>query len=193
MTDTRRLLSDADVKQIIPPYGYRLVRLADIDTAIQRASVFDDGGDGADSESARSCIEILRSMLSGALIAGAESAEPVNETFAIEVPKESPAQPYSLRDDPAGIRALTADAITGALVSGYQNISPPPDSNHWLAPFWKIGRESGDKVDTDPLQGAANWLVRDCGVRYISELSRRLSIGYNRASRLIDAARKEQK
>lgn len=66
-----------------------------------------------------------------------------SEAFAIEVPKESPAQPYSLRDDPAGIRALTADAITGALVSGYQNISPPPDSNHWLAPFWEIGRESG--------------------------------------------------
>lgn len=54
-----------DAGQMVVPYGYRLVSLADIDTAIQRASVFDDGGDGADPESARSCIEILKSMLKG--------------------------------------------------------------------------------------------------------------------------------
>lgn len=87
------------------------------------------------------------------------------EAFAIEVPKESPAQPYSLRDDPAGIRALTADAITGALVSGYQDISPPPDSNHWLAPFWKIGRESGGNakqpVSSDHVPDVGNMVNQD--------------------------------
>lgn len=54
-----------DAGKMVAPHGYRLVSLADIDTAIQRASVFDDGGDGADPESARSCIEILKSMLKG--------------------------------------------------------------------------------------------------------------------------------
>ena len=53
----------ADVGKMVVPYGYRLVSLADIETAIQRASVFDDGGDGADPESARSCIEILKGMI----------------------------------------------------------------------------------------------------------------------------------
>ena len=49
-----------------------------------------------------------------------------------------------------------------------------------------------DKVDADPLQGAADWLVKECGVKYIAELARRLSIGYNRATRLMETARKEQ-
>ena len=62
--------------KMIPPYGYRLVKLADIDTAIQRASVFDDGGDGADPESARSCIEILKGMISSK---AADSLEPKKE------------------------------------------------------------------------------------------------------------------
>jgi len=46
---------------------------------------------------------------------------------------------YSLDADPAGIRAMVADAITGALALGAQNSSPPPNS-HWLAPFWKAAR-----------------------------------------------------
>lgn len=62
--------------KMIPPYGYRLIKLADIDTAIQRASVFDDGGDGADPESARSCIEILKGMISSK---AADSLEPKKE------------------------------------------------------------------------------------------------------------------
>ncbi|MEJ6668223.1 MAG: hypothetical protein QNL48_11505, partial [Alcaligenes aquatilis] len=50
----------------------------------------------------------------------------------------------------------------------------------------------GKQQDADPLQGAADWLVKDCGVSDLVELAGRLSIGYNRASRLVDAARKEQ-
>lgn len=52
-------------------------------------------------------------------------------------------------------------------------------------------QQDGGKVDEDPLQGAADWMVKDCGVKYIAELARRLSIGYNRATRLMEAARKE--
>ena len=62
--------------KMVAPHGYRLVSLADIDTAIQRASVFDDGGDGADPESARSCIEILKSMISSKAV---DSLEPRKE------------------------------------------------------------------------------------------------------------------
>jgi len=63
------------------------------------------------------------------------------------------AKGYSLTLDPAGIRALTADAITGALAFGYQGVNPPPDGDHWLAPFWEIGRESADKAQ-QPVSGA---------------------------------------
>lgn len=65
-----------DAGKMVAPHGYRLVSLADIDTAIQRASVFDDGGDGADPESARSCIEILKSMISSKAV---DSLEPRKE------------------------------------------------------------------------------------------------------------------
>lgn len=48
-----------------------------------------------------------------------------------------------------------------------------------------------NKVHADPLQGAADWLVKDCGVSDPAGLANRLGIGYNRACRLVDAARKE--
>lgn len=60
---------------------------------------------------------------------------------------------YSLNLDSAGIRALTADAISGALALGYQGVNPPPDSDHWLAPFWEIGRESAAQAQ-QPVSGA---------------------------------------
>ncbi|WP_343734595.1 hypothetical protein [Acidovorax sp.] len=43
----------------------------------------------------------------------------------------------------------------------------------------------------DPLQGAANWLVEAHSGLETSTLARKLSIGYNRAKRLYDAARKQ--
>lgn len=38
-------------------------------------------------------------------------------------------------------RNLTCEAIDGAMSFGYQNTNPPPSADHWLAPFWKIGRK----------------------------------------------------
>lgn len=46
--------------------------------------------------------------------------------------------------------------------------------------------------DADPLQGAADWLVNYRGFPSPRSLAQQLGIGYNRASRLFDAARKEQ-
>ncbi|HBQ90971.1 MAG TPA: hypothetical protein DD803_16165 [Alcaligenes faecalis] len=64
---------------------------------------------------------------------------------------------------------------------------------HVLRDFHRQGRVNltPAKQTTDPLQGAADWLVRDCGVSDPAGLANRLGIGYNRASRLVDAARKE--
>uniref|UniRef100_UPI003016C6E5 hypothetical protein n=1 Tax=Alcaligenes sp. PF14 TaxID=3120297 RepID=UPI003016C6E5 len=64
---------------------------------------------------------------------------------------------------------------------------------HVLRDFHRQGRVNltPAKQTTDPLQGAADWLVRDCGVSDPTGLANRLGIGYNRASRLVDAARKE--
>ncbi|SAL20187.1 hypothetical protein AWB70_01016 [Caballeronia cordobensis] len=41
-------------------------------------------------------------------------------------------------------RKLTCEAIDGAMAFGYQNTNPPPSEDHWLAPFWKIGRKQAD-------------------------------------------------
>ncbi|WP_157056203.1 hypothetical protein [Candidatus Burkholderia verschuerenii] len=41
-------------------------------------------------------------------------------------------------------RKLTCEAIDGALAFGYQNTNPPPDDEHWLARFWKIGRKQAE-------------------------------------------------
>lgn len=71
----------------------------------------------------------------------------------IEALQAAPVKPYSLDLDPAGIRALTADAISGALALGFQGVSPPPNNEHWLAPFWEIGRESAVQAQ-QPVSGA---------------------------------------
>lgn len=71
----------------------------------------------------------------------------------IEALQAAQVQPYSLDLDPAGIRALTADAISGALALGFQGVNPPPNNEHWLAPFWEIGRESAVQAQ-QPVSGA---------------------------------------
>lgn len=48
-------------------------------------------------------------------------------------------------------RKLTCEAINGAIAFGYLDTNPPPADDHWLAPFWKIGRERAEleaKVST---------------------------------------------
>ncbi|KVX06413.1 hypothetical protein ASL22_13180 [Alcaligenes faecalis] len=62
--------------------------------------------------------------------------------------------------------------------------------NEWMK--FKYASAALAQQDADPLQGAADWLVRDCGVSDPAGLANRLGIGYNRASRLVDAARKEK-
>jgi hypothetical protein len=41
-------------------------------------------------------------------------------------------------------RKLTCEAINGAMAFGYQNTNPPPEDDHWLAQFWKIGRKQAE-------------------------------------------------
>ncbi|WP_321919371.1 hypothetical protein [Paraburkholderia tropica] len=41
-------------------------------------------------------------------------------------------------------RKLTCEAINGAMAFGYQNTNVPPSDDHWLAPFWKIGRQQAE-------------------------------------------------
>ncbi len=42
-------------------------------------------------------------------------------------------------------RQNTIDAINGAIAFGYQNVHVPA-ADHWLAPFWNIGRLQADLV-----------------------------------------------
>ena len=66
-------------------------------------------------------------------------------------------------------RKLTCEAIEGAIAFGYQNTNPPPSDDHWLAPFWKIGRkqseleQSGQRagVAEDAIEAAAKKLAED--------------------------------
>lgn len=56
---------------------------------------------------------------------------------------------YSIDADPQGIRAMVADAITGALAFGAQGSNPPPEG-HWLAPFWNAARADRSQADNQP-------------------------------------------
>ncbi len=57
--------------------------------------------------------------------------------------------PYSIDADPAGIRSLVADLITGTLMVGAQGHSPPP-TGHWLEPFWLAARSDSTLIDASP-------------------------------------------
>lgn len=61
----------------------------------------------------------------------------------------APRPSYSIDADPQGIRALVADAISGAMAFGAQGVHPPPEG-HWLAPFWNAAR-----ADAAPQPNAA--------------------------------------
>lgn len=66
-------------------------------------------------------------------------------------------------------RKLTCEAIDGAMAFGYQNTNPPPSDDHWLAPFWKIGRKQAELesaatapviADTAGAKPVAQWQSR---------------------------------
>lgn len=66
---------------------------------------------------------------------------------AAQADSQPPQCPYSIDADPQGIRAMVADAITGALGFGAQGTNPPP-SGHWLAPFWNAARADRSQADS---------------------------------------------
>jgi phage FluMu protein gp41 len=56
-------------------------------------------------------------------------------------------------------RKLTCEAIDGAIAFGYQNTNEPPSDDHWLAPFWKIGRKMAtlEQEDAEASAICAEW------------------------------------
>jgi hypothetical protein len=59
-------------------------------------------------------------------------------------------------------RRLTCEAIDGAMAFGYQNTNPPPSDDHWLAPFWKIGRKQAE-LEASIADTAPVFRCNDCG------------------------------
>jgi hypothetical protein len=57
-------------------------------------------------------------------------------------------------------RKLTCEAIEGAIAFGYQNTNPPPSDDHWLAPFWKIGRKQSELEQSGQRAGVADAATR---------------------------------
>jgi hypothetical protein len=81
-------------------------------------------------------------------------------------------------------RKLTCDAIDGAIAFGYQNTNQPPSDDHWLAPFWKIGRKQAE-LETASSQGiearrtadalrACDWSNTSIGTKAIVEQAAQL-------------------
>ncbi|NIJ84424.1 hypothetical protein FHY35_001379 [Xanthomonas arboricola] len=62
------------------------------------------------------------------------AAAPISAPAAVPVDAT-----YSLDADPVGIRSRVADCITGTMMVGAQNHTPPP-AGHWLEPFWKMAQ-----------------------------------------------------
>jgi hypothetical protein len=76
---------------------------------------------------------------------------PVEAADAIEAANARIAELEAITQAPRGTNAqilmerkLTCEQIDGAMAFGYQNTNPPPSDDHWLAPFWKIGRQHGE-------------------------------------------------
>jgi hypothetical protein len=66
-------------------------------------------------------------------------------------------------------RKLTCEAISGAMSFGYQNTNPPPGDDHWLAPYWTIGRRTAEleaalrdmlSVSTKDREDPAVWFAK---------------------------------
>lgn len=64
-------------------------------------------------------------------------AASANETGAEGAKRSTPEQIQAERK-------LTCEAIDGAMAFGYQNTNPPPSADHWLAPYWHIGRKQAE-------------------------------------------------
>ncbi|WP_312781683.1 hypothetical protein [Acidovorax temperans] len=84
-------------------------------------------------------------------------------------PQQEAQEPYSIDTDPQGIRAIVADAITGALAFGAQGANPPPEG-HWLTPFWGMAREEAMRTQPAPApliaRSLAEWHEQDGNVAW---------------------------
>lgn len=58
-------------------------------------------------------------------------------------------------------RELTIEAINGAMAFGEMGKNPPPEPDHWLAPFWRIGRKLAE-FPAEPMTMPTNDELKDC-------------------------------
>ena len=77
----------------------------------------------------------------------------------VAAPQQEAQEPYPIDTDPQGIRAIVADAITGALAFGAQGANPPPEG-HWLTPFWEMAREEAMRTKPALLSRDTLYLLR---------------------------------
>lgn len=82
--------------------------------------------------------------IADAIIAKLDADRAARAQASAEV--EPVASNYSLDTDTHGIRALTCDAIMGAITLGAQNTNPAPEG-HWLAPFWQMANAQQAAVE----------------------------------------------
>ena len=74
-------------------------------------------------------------------------------------PQQEAQEPYPIDADPQGIRAIVADAITGAPAFGAQGSNPPPEG-HWLTPFWEMAREEAMRTQPASVSSDTLYLLR---------------------------------
>ncbi len=55
-------------------------------------------------------------------------------------------------------------AIEGAIEYGRQGIKPPPD-NHWLAPFWHMGKQLSELASRQPVSHGDGWVKEDSNAK----------------------------
>ncbi|KAA1012982.1 hypothetical protein FVF58_09310 [Paraburkholderia panacisoli] len=75
-------------------------------------------------------------------------------------------------------RKLTCEAIDGAMAFGYQNMNVPPSDDHWLTPYWNIGRKQAELELLSASKSAAPdgwghvaianelWQLAECGYEH---------------------------
>lgn len=93
-------------------------------------------------------------------------------------------------DDAEGPCRLTVVEDAGGRVEVLQGPTPKPTAVERHTNYAAFAATYGlsAPVEMDPLQGAANWLVKAHPGLETSTLAGKLSIGFNRAKRLHDAA-----
>ncbi|WP_322073373.1 hypothetical protein [Burkholderia cepacia] len=85
----------------------------------------------------------------------AEAAWQARAASATETGAEGPKR--GTREQIAAERKLTCEAIDGAMAFGYQNTNPPPSADHWLAPYWHVGRKQAELESRSPTMVPVAW------------------------------------